>query len=613
MNSKEIKSKILKYEITDELLDEGIENNFKDTIVGIYGALFELLKYINNNHQLIDYLLNRIDNIIFDLDDILKLKNLEQNNKSLVSDIYKSFDSNQLESLYDVIVRLRKNTKNINRRKRQELENYKIKIIEEIICNSKDFKLVKKILKCNNLLELKDINGNDIIYRLLSIYNNLDVNDTDKIDYFNQVITLFVIEYSKYIEINSDYYLNALSNNDNYYIQDVINKIGNKNRFYLKELEGRYNINISYPVEIENELYTFKYKTNNFIDFTNQESLTIDKEDSKCLDDALYIEKNNNGTYTLYIHIAYVPALIPFNSSINKEAIKRIETMYLIDDVAFLYPEFYSNYQGSLLLNNARYCETGIVLLDNNFNVLDDTFKLVKSKIFSHHRLTYDDVDSIIDKNLNDNLTYILKLLGNFAIKQKSKNIQKEKYRKVENLINKDSNHESINSSSSISANIVQESMILFNELKAKYYKNNGLPYIYRCLDKLNSDIIVEDLLKKSCIDFENFDSKIIKNLKSNLIPAYTDAYYSTVPKKHYGLNKEVYSHSSSALRRYADSFGQYIDENLLFNSRVSDRDIYKWQELVCNMVDYLNNNSQNIENFAGQYNYLKSRKLIKN
>ncbi len=89
-------------------------------------------------------------------------------------------------------------------------------------------------------------------------------------------------------------------------------------------------------------------------------------------------------------------------------------------------------------------------------------------------------------------------------------------------------------------------------------------------------------------------------------------AYYSAIPKRHNGLNKEVYTHSSSALRKYDDAFNQYIDEYLLFNINRTDKDIYLWEDRVNELVKYLNNNYPNIENFSNQYNYLKSRKLIK-
>ena len=139
-----------------------------------------------------------------------------------------------------------------------------------------------------------------------------------------------------------------------------------------------------------------------------------------------------------------------------------------------------------------------------------------------------------------------------------------------------------------------------------------NLPYIYRCLDNKNSDIIDDTLLKKINIDYEAISKKDLVTLKKSLSFYNLNAYYSDVPKRHNGLNKRVYSHSSSALRRYADAFGQYLDEYLLFNSNVSDKDIYLWESKVKDTVNYLNNNYSNIENFSNQYNYLKSRKLIK-
>ncbi len=154
--------------------------------------------------------------------------------------------------------------------------------------------------------------------------------------------------------------------------------------------------------------------------------------------------------------------------------------------------------------------------------------------------------------------------------------------------------------------------MVLFNELKAKYYKKSNLPYTYRCLDGNNGVIIDDALLKKLNVDYSKIDKKKIESIKKNLSMVNLSAYYSAIPKRHNGLNKEVYTHSSSALRKYDDAFNQYIDEYLLFNINRTDKDIYLWEDRVNELVKYLNNNYPNIENFSNQYNYLKSRKLIK-
>ena len=118
-----------------------------------------------------------------------------------------------------------------------------------------------------------------------------------------------------------------------------------------------------------------------------------------------------------------------------------------------MYPVYISNYRGSLLPFNNRYCETGIVILDSDFNVIEDTFRLVKSKINSHYRLTYDRADELISKDNKDNQTNELKLLGMFALNQKKKDTDKEKYRSLENLLYISPRHESVNADSSISSN----------------------------------------------------------------------------------------------------------------------------------------------------------------
>ena len=613
MNGKHIKSLILNDEMDDKLLEDNINYNFYNTITGIFNSIFELLNNYDNkqNRELVNNLLCLSESIINNANNLNKLKYLDTNTKKLISDIHIYLSKEQLNKVLKVLDTLNDFNKIIKNKKSKELSYSRIKVIEDFIYCDNNIKRVRNLVKSNNnILDIKDSKDENILYKVLKKYNDSD--DIKEIEYLYEVIILFLYgNYNKEIINNKSYYLDALSNVNKKHVSDVI-YILNGNKIELSSLESKYNINLLYPTDIEKEMYSYNYKCDNIVDYRKQESITIDGVGSECLDDALYIKKNIDGSYTLYIHIAYVPSIVLYNSNIDMVARKRMETLYLCDTISSMYPEYIANYRGSLLPNNNRYCETGIVLLDSDFNVIEDTFKIVKSKINSHHRLSYDVSDKLIEKDNNDNLTEELKLLGMFALSQKKKNLNKEKYRNMENLLYSNPRHESVNTDSSISSNIVQESMILYNELKAKYYKKMNLPYIYRCLDNKNSDIIDDTLLKKINIDYEAISKKDLVSLKKSLSFYNLNAYYSDVPKRHNGLNKRVYSHSSSALRRYADAFGQYLDEYLLFNSNVSDKDIYLWESKVKDTVNYLNNNYSNIENFSNQYNYLKSRKLIK-
>ena len=80
---------------------------------------------------------------------------------------------------------------------------------------------------------------------------------------------------------------------------------------------------------------------------TKENIITIDNEGDLCLDDGLSIRDNKDGTYTLFVHLANPASIIPYTSSTMKEALKRCNTLYLLDDSI---PIFYHYYPINILM-----------------------------------------------------------------------------------------------------------------------------------------------------------------------------------------------------------------------------------------------------------------------
>ena len=367
MNSKHIKSLLLNDEMDYVLLEDNINNNFYNTITGICTSIFELLNYYDNdrNKELVDNFIYILNDIIDNTNNLDKIKYLDTSTKKLISDIHIYLSKEKLNNVLEIVDILNSFNKKVKNKKSKELSYSRIKIIEELIYNDRNLKRVRTLIKSNNnILDIKDSNDENILYKILKRYNkSIDIND---IEYLYEVIIMFLYSgYNNDIIKDKEYYLSALSNIDKEHVLNVINNF-NGNEVDLIRLKSRYNINLEYPKDIEEEMYTYNYNKDKVIDYRSQPSLTIDGKEADCLDDALYIEKNIDGTYTLYIHISYVPSIVPYNSNIDIEAKKRIETLYLMNRISSMYPKYISNYRGSLLPYNNRYCETGIVLLDSN-------------------------------------------------------------------------------------------------------------------------------------------------------------------------------------------------------------------------------------------------------
>ena len=615
MSSHEIKNMILNYDMTEELFGELLENDFSITITGLVNALFELLRIYSKNEEYANRLLQEIENIANMEIKTDHLKKLDSRLEDLISNIYKYLTAEQRVILYTVIGQIKDIKKMIREKKNLELSYEKVRLIEDVICNDKNLKRIRTLIRSNSdILKIKDSRGENILFKLLRKYSTMDESDKNEMDYFYQVILLFInSNYHEEILEDSSYYLEALGDSSYANVLEIKEILQNSHKqILLSDLEDKYRVYLKIPSEVEKEMYTFQTKRDHVFDLRKLECFTIDGDGALCLDDALYMKKNADGSYLLYIFITSIPTIVPYDSAINEEARKRVSSYYLFDFTATLYPEFISNYLASLLPHNDRYAEAIVFLLDPTMKIVEDQFQIIKCKIRSRYKLTYQKVDEILGSRSGTNLNNTLELLGTFALRQKKRNPKKEIYRKLENANHQDPNHESLLVDYSVAANIVHECMILYGEWKARYYKENGLPYLYRCCAPPNNRRLEEELIKIIGNDYKNLSSKDWDSFKNCIKSSYLSAQYSNIPRHHYGLDLKFYSHSSSPARRYADSFCQYIDEAFLFQPVIDDRLVYLWEYRTKEMAQYLNERIPNIEAFCNQYNYLQSKKLIR-
>ena len=631
MSNKQIKEKILDYDFDFEKLSIYLEENFNFTISGICDSLFYLFKFKNtNNSEIIE---NLNDNLILDLlisletivtqeTDRKKIKKVDSELKYLQTKCNKYIEPSQKE-LIKAQLNYINNLKKILEKKKQDLEYEKIKIYENIIFNDRNLQRIELILKNNKkILNIKDSNNEDILTKILKIYVLLTEEQIEDINYFYQVILIFISNNNPE-NITNDLY-NIIRETPNYlqileeykykkHVKSLINKVLNTEKNPIKELEDKYQIELDYPEILLKELNYFNFDNKYRYDFTYQETITIDNAGTKCRDDAIYMEENKDGTYTLYMHKPNTASLIPYESLINKEAQFREETLYLIDRVSVMFPEKISYNLCSLLENVEKNTITYIVLLDNNMNIIENSLKIVRGKIIVKHKFSYDEVDCLLGNKPITKLDYMLKNLAIFSLKRKNITLKKEIYRKIENFVNENKHHESNYTDTSIAANIVHEISTLINYLPAKMFKENGLPYLYRIHDKPKDEILEKEINKILNYNTKNLDANTLEKIKKNLKNIYLTAEYSHIPGKHYGLDKEVYSHTNGTSRLYSGTFVQYITESIIIYGDYSNKNIYLWEDRTKEIAKILNERKQKIEAFCTQYNFNQYRKIIKN
>lgn len=319
------------------------------------------------------------------------------------------------------------------------------------------------------------------------------------------------------------------------------------------------------------------------IDLTNKLTYTIDWEDARDLDDAIIIEKIDD-KYKLYVCIADVAEYVKHQTSLDKEAFKRWNSTYLVDRVIPMLPEKLSNDLCSLNPQTKKLSLTCEILLDKYWNV--SSTKVYESVILSDFRLTYKEVQSIVDWEIGEN--YSLKfwqqttkeLIENIFLSNELKNIVKKNKQKlwvldfdfpeVKILTDDQNNVLDIKKYELYESNkIIEEFMILANSCVWEFFKD--IPFVYRIhpepsvedIEKLRNTLHIFDIklpfrkniTPKTISDIlvSLKDNKNKNLISSHILRALAKAIYSDENKWHFWLALSYYSHFTSPIRRYRD------------------------------------------------------------
>lgn len=314
-------------------------------------------------------------------------------------------------------------------------------------------------------------------------------------------------------------------------------------------------------------------------DFRNITTLTIDPADAKDFDDAISLQWLENGNVEIGVHIADVSHYVQPGTALDEEALKRSNSVYLVDRVIPMLPEQLSNMACSLRPHEDKFSFSAVFEMDENGKILNEWFG--KTVINSNHRFSYEEAQEIIEGAAGPYQKEVL-FLDSIAKKYRKKrlkngalNIESEEMRfeldEAGNPI------KVILKTSKDAHKLVEEFMLLANkQVATKIGKPKGnkdpIPFIYRCHDKPNDEKIA---LFRLFIDKFHYElnykhpdeiSKAINNLLSDIkltneysliqtmaIRSMSKATYETDNCGHYGLAFPYYTHFTSPIRRYAD------------------------------------------------------------
>lgn len=305
----------------------------------------------------------------------------------------------------------------------------------------------------------------------------------------------------------------------------------------------------------------------------DKDIVTIDGADSKDFDDAISVKKTDKG-YDIGVHIADVSHFVEVGSVLDKSALKRGNSVYLMDTVFPMFPEKLSNGLCSLNENVVRFTVSAFVSIDFEGNVLDCSFS--KTAISSKKRLTYDYVQDVLDgvekaepwldsliKTADEIKTVLLKkrTIGGslkFELDEKYVNLDERSEPTSFNVVKRKESHK-----------IVEELMLLANQVVAEFLSKNTAS-IYRVHDKPDEAKLLNfrrvsfnrgyklKMNEDRSFDFNDLfdqvegkdDEKLILTL---LLRSMKQAIYDTNNVGHFGLQFNYYTHFTSPIRRYSD------------------------------------------------------------
>ena len=381
----------------------------------------------------------------------------------------------------------------------------------------------------------------------------------------------------------------------------IIEVLGNVNEAGVDMLSliKEYNLPSTFPEEVVQEAKKFgdtidEKDIPNRVDFRDKEIFTIDGEDAKDLDDAVRVEKLDNGNYKLEVHIADVSYYVKENSLLDREALIRGTSIYMLGRVIPMLPRELSNGLCSLNEGEDRYTLSCIMEIDQKGNVVSG--EVVKGIIKVTKRMSYNDVQAILDGNetvINHYKPYIqeFKNMEELAIILKNRRME-QGYLNLdipESKIGLDIDGKVVSVGkyeTSFANEIIEQFMLSANETIAEKFYWLQAPFIYRVHEKPDIEKIQE--LNKFLINFglkikANKDNiypkefaKILEETKgkeeekvvSNLVLRTLKlARYEAENKGHFGIASKYYCHFTSPIRRYPDLFihrviSKYLEEN---------------------------------------------------
>lgn len=394
-------------------------------------------------------------------------------------------------------------------------------------------------------------------------------------------------------------------------VREIIGHINDPGTDIMSIVRG-YELPVDFPEKVMHQAENVSDEVSTAdmagrMDIRSWQTVTIDGEDAKDLDDAITISKEND-IYTLGVHIADVSNYVQERSALDVEALKRGTSVYLVDRVIPMLPHRLSNGICSLNQGTDRLALSCIMTIDGKGTVTGH--KIAETVVNVDRRMTYTSVKKILEDRDEEEIKEYERLVPMFELMGELAGILREKRRKrgsidfdfPESKILLDEKGHPIEVKAyerNSATKIIEDFMLIANETVAQDFFWQEIPFVYR-----NHDNPDPEKIQKLGMFINNFGhsikitqdeihpkelQKLLKNIEGTpeepLISRLTlrsmkQAKYTTVSTGHFGLATKYYCHFTSPIRRYPDlQIHRIIKETL--RGRMNEKRIQHYEAVL--------------------------------
>ncbi len=376
-------------------------------------------------------------------------------------------------------------------------------------------------------------------------------------------------------------------------------------------------------------------------DLRDVQMVTIDGEDAKDLDDAVSLHIDEEGLYHLGVHIADVTNYVQENSALDREALKRGTSVYLVDRVIPMLPHRLSNGICSLNHGEDRLALSCLMTIDKNGGIIDH--EIAETVINVNERMSYTDVAKILEDNDEETIEKYKELVPMFRQMAELSGILRAKREKKGSIdfdfpeskiiLDKEGNPiDIVPHERNTATKLIEDFMLAANQTVAEHFFYLESPFVYRIHEQPDPDKMAtlaafvgnlghhirmrgDDGVRPKEIQ------KLLKNIEGTkeeavisrmVLRSMMQAKYSTECTGHFGLAFDYYCHFTSPIRRYPDlQIHRIIKDHL--RGRMNEAKAEHYEEILDEVAKHSSETERRAEEAERETDKLKKVQYMEN